>query len=150
MIDVSDSSKYRIESRPINTTTTENTLTVYNATEVDVGTYTCDATNMFGSDSSHGEFVCITVKHLEIIFLFNSGCLAGMEYQLCGWQVTCDSFTGVSNCSNLTCESGCFCSNGNVLLDGVCIHPNVCPSKNAWSKSYISFKLWDCTYIAEL
>ncbi|XP_065913065.1 hemicentin-1-like isoform X2 [Dysidea avara] len=108
MIDVSDSSKYRIESRPINTTTTENTLTVYNATEVDVGTYTCDATNMFGSDSSHG-------------------CLAGMEYQLCGWQVTCDSFTGVSNCSNLTCESGCFCSNGNVLLDGVCIHPNVCP-----------------------
>ena len=58
MINVSDTSKYRIESRLINITTTENTLTVYSATEDDVGTYTCNATNAYGSDSSHGEFMC--------------------------------------------------------------------------------------------
>ena len=55
MIDVSDTSKYRIESRSINTTTTENTLTVYNVTSSNVGTYTCNATNIIGSDYSHGE-----------------------------------------------------------------------------------------------
>ena len=57
MIDVSDTSKYRIESRSINTTTAENTLTVYNATETDVGAYTCNATNFIGSDSTHGESI---------------------------------------------------------------------------------------------
>ena len=55
MIDVSDTSKYRIESRSINTTTTENTLTVYNVTSSNVGTYTCNATNIIGSDYIHGE-----------------------------------------------------------------------------------------------
>ena len=55
MIDVSDTSKYRIESRSINTTTTENTLTVYNVTSSNVGTYTCNATNIIGTDYSHGE-----------------------------------------------------------------------------------------------
>ena len=55
MIDVSDASKYRIESRSINTTTTENTLTVYNVTSSNVGTYTCNATNIVGSEYSHGE-----------------------------------------------------------------------------------------------
>ena len=52
VMDVSDTSKYRIEPRPINTTTTENTLTVYNVTSSDVGTYTCNATNTIGSDVS--------------------------------------------------------------------------------------------------
>jgi len=56
-IDVSDTSKYMIMSTSINTTTTENKLTVYNATETDVGAYTCNATNIIGSDSSHGESV---------------------------------------------------------------------------------------------
>ena len=54
MIDESDTSKYRIESRSINTTTTENTLTVYNVTSYDEGTYTCNATNIIGSDESSG------------------------------------------------------------------------------------------------
>ena len=58
-----------------------------------------------------------------------SGCLAGMDYQMSGVQLTCDDLSSLNNCSNTTSESGCFCSNGNVLLDGVCIHPNVCPSK---------------------
>ena len=55
MINVSDASKYMIMSTLINTTTTENTLTVYNVTSSDVGTYTCNATNTIGSDISHGE-----------------------------------------------------------------------------------------------
>ena len=54
MINVSDnSSKYMIMSRSLNITTTENTLTVYNVTSSDVGTYTCNATNVVGSDSTN-------------------------------------------------------------------------------------------------
>ena len=50
MINVSDnSSKYMIMSRSLNTTTTENTLTVYNVTSSDVGTYTCNAANFVGN-----------------------------------------------------------------------------------------------------
>ena len=55
MINESDTSKYRIEPRPINTTITEKTLTVYNVTSSDVGTYTCNATNTIGTISRHGE-----------------------------------------------------------------------------------------------
>ena len=55
MINVSDnSSKYMIMSRSLNITTTENTLTVYNVTSSDVGTYTCNATNIVGNDSTSG------------------------------------------------------------------------------------------------
>ena len=59
MINVSDnSSKYMIMSRSLNITTTENTLTVYNVTSSDVGTYTCKASNVVGNDSTSG--------HLEV------------------------------------------------------------------------------------
>ena len=55
MINVSDnSSKYIIMSRSLNITTTENTLTVYNVTSSDVGTYSCNATNIVGNDSNSG------------------------------------------------------------------------------------------------
>ena len=55
MINVSDnSSKYMIVSRSLNITTTENTLTVYNVTSSDVGTYTCNASNIIGSVKSSG------------------------------------------------------------------------------------------------
>ena len=55
MINVSDnSSKYMIVSRSLNMTTTENTLTVYNVMSSDVGTYTCNASNIFGSVKSSG------------------------------------------------------------------------------------------------
>ena len=47
-------SKYMIESRSLNITTTENTLTVYNVTSSDVGTYTCNASNIIGSVTSSG------------------------------------------------------------------------------------------------
>ena len=55
MVNVSDTSKYMIMSTSINATTTENSLSVYNVTSSDVGTYTCNATNTLGSDSSHGK-----------------------------------------------------------------------------------------------
>ena len=54
MINVADTNKYMIMSTSINTTTTENTLTVYNVTSSDVGTYVCIATNELGSDRSVG------------------------------------------------------------------------------------------------
>ena len=55
MINVSDkSSKDVIVSRSLNKTTTENTLTVYNVTSSDVGTYTCTAINTVGNDSNSG------------------------------------------------------------------------------------------------
>ena len=54
MINVSDTNKYIIMSTSINTTTTENTLTVYNVTSSDVGSYLCMATNVLGSDSGTG------------------------------------------------------------------------------------------------
>ena len=50
MINVSDnSSKYMIVSRSLNITTIENTLTVYNVTSSDVGTYTCNSSNIIGT-----------------------------------------------------------------------------------------------------
>ena len=55
MINVSDnSSKYMIVSRSLNITTTENTLTVYNVTSSDVGTYTCNASNIIVTVTSSG------------------------------------------------------------------------------------------------
>ena len=54
-INVSDnSSKYTIMSRSLNISTTENTLTVYNVTSSDVGTYTCNSSNFVGSVTSSG------------------------------------------------------------------------------------------------
>ena len=62
MINVSDnSSKYMIVSRSLNITTTENTLTVYNVTSSDVGTYTCNSSNVIGSVTSSG-ILTITSK----------------------------------------------------------------------------------------
>ena len=125
MINVSDTSKYMIMSTPINTTTTENTLTVYNVTSSDVGTYTCNATNIFGSDISHGkgDILLLRILHKHKKCTPSVGCLAGMDYQLCDLHITCDNFRSFGSCRNSTCESGCFCSNEYVLDDGVCVHP---------------------------
>ena len=56
-------------------------------------------------------------------------CPHGMEYQMCGLNIRCDDLGIVRDCRNSTCDSGCFCSNGTVLEDGVCVDPNTCPSK---------------------
>ena len=67
MINVSDnSSKYMIVSRSLNITTTENTLTVYNVTSSDVGTYTYNASNIIGSVTSSG-ILTVTSKHMIFV-----------------------------------------------------------------------------------
>ena len=64
MINVSDnSSKCMIVSRSLNITTTENTLTVYNVTSSDVGTYTCNSSNIIGSVTSSG-ILTVTSKFI--------------------------------------------------------------------------------------
>ena len=73
MINVSDnSSKYMIVSRSLNITTTENTLTVYNVTSSDVGTYTCNSSNFIGSVAS-SEVLTVTSKfyHLTCTYVVN-------------------------------------------------------------------------------
>ena len=66
MINVSDnSSKYMIVSRSLNITTTENTLTVYNVTSSDVGTYTCNASNIIGRVTSSA-ILTVTSKFFAI------------------------------------------------------------------------------------
>jgi len=52
-----------------------------------------------------------------------------MEYQTCGQSISCNDLGIVRDCSNSTCDSGCFCSNGTVQEDGVCVHPDTCISK---------------------
>ena len=67
MINVSDnSSKYMIVSRSLNITATESTLTVDNVISSDVGTYTCNASNIIGSVTSSG---ILTVTS-EFLYLF--------------------------------------------------------------------------------
>lgn len=66
-----------------------------------------------------------TTHYIFLVFDI-TGCLADMEYQLCGSQLTCTNF---SRRNNSFCGSGCFCSNKYVLEDGMCIHPDTCPGK---------------------
>ena len=74
MINVSDnSSKYTIMSRSLNITTTENTLTVYNVTSSDVGTYTCNSSNIIGSVTSSG-ILTVTSKYYIAIVVDNMLC----------------------------------------------------------------------------
>ena len=56
-------------SRSLNITTTENTLTVYNLTSSDVGTYTCDSSNFIGSVTSSG---ILTVTSKFDVHLFKT------------------------------------------------------------------------------
>ena len=46
--------KYTISVIPLNATTLSNILTIMNVESSDVGTYTCNATNVLSSDTSSG------------------------------------------------------------------------------------------------
>ena len=46
--------KYMITEMSLNTTTISNTLTIMSVQSSDVGTYTCNATNVVSSDTSSG------------------------------------------------------------------------------------------------
>ena len=73
---------------------------------------------------------CVTVINVTHDYSsHNSGCLAGMEYRLCDWHVSCDTQRVVNSCRNSVCVSGCFCTNERVLEDGFCIQSYFCPSK---------------------
>ena len=64
MINMSDTSKYNI-SNSLNETAVKSSLTIMNTQPSDVGTYTCHAQNIIGSDSSsgiltiNGTYVCM-------------------------------------------------------------------------------------------
>ena len=69
MINVSDnSSKYMIVSKSFNITTIENKLTLYNVTSSDVGTYTCNASNIIGSVTSSG-ILTVTSKYTICMYV---------------------------------------------------------------------------------
>ena len=80
---------------------------------------------------SPGVFI---LKWEVLIWVYHSlvDCPPGMEYQMCGLSIHCHDLRVVRDCRNSTCESGCFCSNGTVLEDGVCVHHDICPSKIIW------------------
>ena len=53
----SNVNKYNILQRLLNPTTINSTLMIMNVQSSDVGTYTCNATNVISSDNSSGVFV---------------------------------------------------------------------------------------------
>ena len=54
MVNLSDSSKYINSSMYLNKSIIESTLNIINAESSDVGTYTCEATNIIGIDNTSG------------------------------------------------------------------------------------------------
>ena len=53
-VNESNTIKYAISMMPLNATTINNTLTIMNVQSSDVGTYTCNATNVVSNDTSSG------------------------------------------------------------------------------------------------
>ena len=67
MVNLSDSSKYNSSSMYLNESIIESILNIINAESSDVGRYTCEAENVFGTDQSsgvltvNGKYICIHV-----------------------------------------------------------------------------------------
>ena len=53
-VDESNTMNYTISMMSLNTTTINSTLTIMNVQSSDVGTYTCNATNVVSTDTSSG------------------------------------------------------------------------------------------------
>ena len=53
-VDEANMMKYTISMTSVNTTTINSTLTIMSVESSDVGTYTCNATNVVSSDTSSG------------------------------------------------------------------------------------------------
>ena len=62
--------KYDIMETKLNTTIISNTLTIMNVESSDVGTYTCNATNVVSSDTSSG-FLTINGELIVSIILIS-------------------------------------------------------------------------------
>ena len=54
LVDEANTMKYTISMMSLNTTTNSSTLTIMNVQSSDVGTYTCNATNVVSSNTSSG------------------------------------------------------------------------------------------------
>ena len=67
-VDEANMMKYTISETSVNTTTINSTLTIMSVESSDVGTYTCNATNVVSSDTSsgvltvNGESICLNLK----------------------------------------------------------------------------------------
>ena len=79
-------------------------------------------------------FLCIecTISHVikllfEMVTSWFSVCPVGTEYHGCSWNLSCSDITGVRRCKEQSpCTSGCFCSDGTVLQDGMCSNISSC------------------------
>lgn len=59
--------------------------------------------------------------------LFCTVCPAGTEYHDCSWMLSCNNITVITRCSDrYPCTSGCFCSDGTVLINGICSNISSC------------------------
>ena len=65
-----DGREYMITEMLLNTTTISNTLTIMSVESSDVGTYTCNATNVVSSDTSSG-VLTVNGEYTNIISKFN-------------------------------------------------------------------------------
>ena len=54
LVDEANTMKYTISMKSLNITTINSTLTIMNVQSSDVGTYTCNATNVVSTDTSSG------------------------------------------------------------------------------------------------
>ena len=70
-------------------------------------------------------YVCIIMNYF--CFYAALQCPTGMVYQQCGsfCPPTCDDINATATCQG-GCAEGCFCPDGQVLLDGACVDPFVC------------------------
>ena len=58
-------------------------------------------------------------------------CPGGKEWQDCGTlcPLTCDNYNFTSSCPD-QCVPGCFCPEGTVDFNGVCVDPSICPGRS--------------------
>ena len=66
-VNVTNTMKYTTSMMSLNTTTISNTLTIMSVQSSDVGTYTCNATNVVSSDTSSG-ILTVNGKFLTLVF----------------------------------------------------------------------------------
>ena len=72
-VDEANTMKYTISMMSLNSTTNSSTLTIMNVQSSDVGTYTCNATNVVSTDTSSG---ALTVNgecvYLNLLYFMSS------------------------------------------------------------------------------